>query len=110
MTVSAGQLWELRTQSMGELARFRVDRVEGDMAYGTMVDGGRAASFHTSTLERHKRGARLVQNTNRPPHPQKPPGAEGRQERDLTASDYRRVQPPRGMTPMEREEWLRSKA
>jgi hypothetical protein len=109
MTVSAGQLWELRTQSMGELTRFRVERVEGDMAYGTMVEGGRAASFHTSTLERHKRGARLVQNADRPPS-QRPPGGEVRQERDLTASDYRRVQPPRGMTQAEREEWLRSKA
>jgi hypothetical protein len=108
MTVSAGQLWEVRAQSMGELTRFRVERVEGDMAYGTMVEGGRAASFHTSTLERHKRGARLVQNVERPPS-HRPPAAEARQERDLTASDYRRVQPPRGMTPAEREEWLRSK-
>jgi len=104
--VSTGQLWEIAANAFGGLERFRVERVENGMACGTMVATGRAASFHASTLARHMRGARVVQNADGTPA-QRPAAGKLRPGREPTASDYRRITAPRGLTPSEREEWIR---
>jgi hypothetical protein len=104
--VSSGQLWEIAANAFSGVERFRVERVENGMASGTMVASGRAASFHASTLARHMRGARVVQNADGSPV-NKPPPSKGRPGREPTASDYRRITAPRGLTPAEREEWIR---
>jgi hypothetical protein len=105
-SVATGQLWDVAATGSARIGRFRIERVEDGMAYGTMVATGRSASFHTSTLERHMRGARLVQNHDRQaaanPSPDKPPAAH-----EPTASDYRRVTAPRGLTPAQRKDWIR---
>jgi len=106
MTVATGQLWEVAANAFGGFERFRVDRVENGMACGTMIATGRAASFHASTLARHLRGARVVQNADGSPALRPPPGKE-RPGHEPTASDYRRLTAPRGLTPAEREEWMR---
>jgi hypothetical protein len=107
-SVSAGQLWELAAQAFGAFESFRVERVDGGMAFGTMVSGGRAASFKVSTLARGLRSSRLVQNADGTRY-HKPAPAMRTQEREPTASDFRRLQPPRGLTAAEREAWLRDK-
>ena len=104
--VSTGQLWEIAANAFGGLERFRVERIENGMACGTMVASGRPASFHASTLARNLRGARVVQNADGSPA-HKPAASKARPGREPTASDYRRITAPRGLTPAEREEWIR---
>jgi hypothetical protein len=104
--VTTGQLWEVAANAFGGFERFRVERVENGMACGTMVATGRAASFHASTLARHMRGARVVQNADGSPAHRQLPGKQ-RPDREPTASDYRRLTAPRGLSPAEREEWIR---
>ncbi len=104
--VATGQLWEIAANAFGGFERFRVERIENGMACGTMVASGRAASFHASTLLRHLRGARVVQNADGSPA-QRAPQGKARVGREPTASDYRRITAPRGLTPAEREEWMR---
>lgn len=106
MSVAPGQLWELRTAVAGGLARFRIERIDGHMAYGTFVGTGRKSSLYVSTLERRSRGARLVECADGSPPTAAVP-YKSRPEVEQTASDYRRVQPPRGLTVAEREAWLR---
>jgi hypothetical protein len=105
-SVSVGQLWEIAASAFGGLERFLVESIEDGMACGTMIASGRAASFHASTLARHMRRARLVQHANGLTADRPPPG-KVRPEREATASDYRRVTAPRGLTPAERDEWMR---
>ncbi len=103
-SVAAGQLWDV--SGAAGVGRFLVERVADGMAHGKMVATGRAASFHTSTLERHVRGARLVQKADAPQAP-RPPAKPAPPPREPTASDYRRVTAPRGLTPAQRKEWIR---
>jgi hypothetical protein len=106
VSVAGGQLWELRTAVVGGVARFRIERVVAGMAHGTFVESGRKASLHVATLERRSRGARLIECADG-----SPPGARPVYKRpaevERTASDFRRLQPPRGLTPTERAAWLR---
>jgi hypothetical protein len=106
VSVAGGQLWELRTTVLGGVARFRVERVESGMAHGTFVETGRKAYLHVSTLERRSRGARLVECADGSP-PGSRPVYKRPPEVERTASDFRRKQPPRGLTPTERAAWLR---
>jgi hypothetical protein len=106
VSVAGGQLWEVRAAVVGGLARFRVERVEAGMAHGTFVETGRKSYLHVSTLERRGRGARLIECADGSP-PGSRPVYKRPPEVERTASDFRRKQPPRGLTPTERAAWLR---